>query len=1465
MIRTSVSVGGDVSGQLAVGSHIVQMRVDTVLGNLVTVLPADARANIRPRPVPVSLVPRRPAFLVGRRQETERAVEALSTQTPVELYGPAGMGKSTLLRSLAHQLPIADACGGMAHLSARGYSHDDLLKVLFDVFYSSDIPVKPSPGELRHLLQDVRAALLLDDVELSDDDIADVEDYAPRCGFVLTTASAPSVGEALAIELTGLRGEAARELVGHALGRSIPAEEQPAIDTLCDLVRGSPAGLLRLAAAARTSDGTLAEFAASAAVSGAPPIPVDSVEDVRLLGLLAAVPGIQLGVGELSAITGAHDVQERVDRLVARGLVSASAPPANSGARTTYGLAEGVELGPPLLWQMEQRREEVRRYFLDLAEQRSDTILAPGAPAEPLRAVHADAARHREWRYVLTLGLLLDAAYSLSGRWDAWREVAEHRLTAARALGDRPAEALALHQLGTRALCVGDTATARDLLRDALDLRRAVGAFAAAEVTQHNLSLVLAPPPPPPDEQHDPQGHGDHDGSAVSGDDGGVVTHQGHSGATAAHSSGAHVGAALPPISAKVLVVCASLIVVPALVAGLVIFGSGGSAAAAVALDHRALSFGTAAVSHASESRTLTARNTGTTPIHLDAFPTSGANHSEFVVTASTCRNREIPAGGSCSADVVFVPTGAGPRAASLTVDVREMTEDPSATLSGTSTEPDGSSMTAEPTELTFGEQPLNEAGDRRLVTVTGPPGGPVVLGTAALSGLDAADFVVEGDDCSGAQLVPGTTCTIGVRFTPGDQGRRQGLLTLPGPEGVPGLAIPLTGTGAEPPSHPAFRVEPRALDFGDQPVSSPSPRQQVVLTNSADVPLDVSTVSVAGSPDFAVTQAACPAALEPGQDCVVEVVFTPVTTGLRAAQLLFGGDGPAVPMSGSGAAPPTAAPDVSPRFLEFSQVLVGDVSPAQAVVVTNRADRPLQLVSSAVTGVAGAFRLDAGQCAGAAVAPGASCSVAVSFAPMAAGEHSGVLLLTAQGFPDTAVALSGVGTRSDTPLVPDVIGLPLAQAQRELAAAGLATGTLEEVEHPDIPAGAVADQSPRPGVPAAAGSPVDLRVSSGPPVVLVPDVVGLSPSEAADRLLSTGLRVGEVSEDPRQGVMVPEVDASHPGAGTGVPAGSAVDLEVVVPLVAAACPTGQEQNADGVCTPTPIMCPSGQERDPATNTCTLPPCPEGQERTGSGPCTTPPVQCTAPQERDPATNTCTLPPCPEGQERTGSGPCTTPPVQCTAPQERDPATNTCTLPPCPEGQERTGSGPCTTPPVQCTAPQERDPATNTCTLPPCPEGQERTGSGPCTTPPVQCTAPQERDPATNTCTLPPCPEGQERTGSGPCTTPPVQCTAPQERDPATNTCTYPPCEIDDQVRNAQGVCTCPNGQVLNESAQECQDVIGLGADAEGLVAVAAPGLPSSDVRRARRPAVRRRREARGTPPDREPRSRTKSCGGNEP
>jgi len=50
----------------------------------------------------------------------------------------------------------------------------------------------------------------------------------------------------------------------------------------------------------------------------------------------------------------------------------------------TYDLADGVELGSDPVWQLEQRRAEVREYFSRLAKKHSET-LKPGAGRKPER------------------------------------------------------------------------------------------------------------------------------------------------------------------------------------------------------------------------------------------------------------------------------------------------------------------------------------------------------------------------------------------------------------------------------------------------------------------------------------------------------------------------------------------------------------------------------------------------------------------------------------------------------------------------------------------------------------------------------------------------------------------------------------------------------------------------------------------------------------------------------------------------------------------------------------------------------------------------------------------------------------------------------------------------------------------------------------------------------------------------
>jgi len=66
----------------------------------------------------------------------------------------------------------------------------------------------------------------------------------------------------------------------------------------------------------------------------------------------------------------------------------------------------------------------------------------------------AEVGRRSE---ALHLARRLQHALALGRQWSAWAQLLELALTTARSFGDQAAEAWALHQLRTRALCPGET------------------------------------------------------------------------------------------------------------------------------------------------------------------------------------------------------------------------------------------------------------------------------------------------------------------------------------------------------------------------------------------------------------------------------------------------------------------------------------------------------------------------------------------------------------------------------------------------------------------------------------------------------------------------------------------------------------------------------------------------------------------------------------------------------------------------------------------------------------------------------------------------------------------------------------------------------------------------------------------------------------------------------------------------
>jgi beta-lactam-binding protein with PASTA domain/serine/threonine protein kinase len=127
---------------------------------------------------------------------------------------------------------------------------------------------------------------------------------------------------------------------------------------------------------------------------------------------------------------------------------------------------------------------------------------------------------------------------------------------------------------------------------------------------------------------------------------------------------------------------------------------------------------------------------------------------------------------------------------------------------------------------------------------------------------------------------------------------------------------------------------------------------------------------------------------------------------------------------------------------------------------------------------------------------------------------------------------------------VPDVLQQSEDSARSELEAAGFQVDVVEAPSS-DTSAGLVSAQSPDPGVEAERGSTVQITISTGPEMVRVPAVEGLSEQDATDALEEEGFEVDVecvVVVDPGQVGFVQDTD---PEANTLVEAGSTVTIKV--------------------------------------------------------------------------------------------------------------------------------------------------------------------------------------------------------------------------------------------------------------------------------------------------------------------------------
>jgi hypothetical protein len=410
--------------------------------------------------------------------------------------------------------------------------------------------------------------------------------------------------------------------------------------------------------------------------------------------------------------------------------------------------------------------------------------------------------------------------------------------------------------------------------------------------------------------------------------------------------------------------------------------------------------------------------NTGTAPVTISSITLGGTNSGDFAI-GNNCPSPGMlpsgPSGNTCTVGVTFTPVAAGAGSATLTI-VHSAPGSPKViNLSGTGVTPT-KTLAVSPTTLVFGPQVTGTTSAQQNITVSN-----VGNFTVAFTNVTVTTNYALSNSCIG-QLPPGSSCNVGITFTPTKTGSVPGTVTITDNATGSPQKVALSGTGIT--TNQEISLSQTSMFFDAQTVSTLSPPQFLYYSNQGNTTVTISSVTITGT-EFAQNHACDSVQVSPGSFCTIRITFTPSTTGTRTATLSIidnapGGASPGRQVSLSGIGITSAVPEVTltPASLVFATQAEGTTSPAQIINLSNTGTAKLTFTSLAVTGTNSGDFAQTNNC-GSAVSAGFSCNISVTFSPTAIGARSAAITITdnASGSPHT-IALMGTGKAGALPVV---------------------------------------------------------------------------------------------------------------------------------------------------------------------------------------------------------------------------------------------------------------------------------------------------------------------------------------------------------------------------------------------------------------------------------------------------------------
>jgi hypothetical protein len=401
---------------------------------------------------------------------------------------------------------------------------------------------------------------------------------------------------------------------------------------------------------------------------------------------------------------------------------------------------------------------------------------------------------------------------------------------------------------------------------------------------------------------------------------------------------------------------------------------------------------------------TFTVANGGAGPSGAVNLVLGGSQAASFAITGGSCAGTILAAGSSCQVEVTFVPDADGRRSASLSAQASPGGT-AVASLVGRARTPARLILGPDPVAFGLVEVGTDSPTVAFMVTNSGEEG------TGALSvALSGAGYALTADACSGQALEGHASCALSLRLHPTTLGDAPGTLTVSASPGGSDTSM-LSATAVTPAQ---VVVSPESVDLGSALVGSAGGDRTMTVSNQGGLPTGPLTVSSSGdTSDLQMVSSTCPTTLAAGASCAVVVRLVPTSRGdkhltLTASASPGGSDDSQ--LFGSALAP--ALLSIEPDSHDYGVVVVGASSSSlgELFTVTNTGDVASGPASLSLgNSDADDFAIVTSSCDG-ILAPGATCTARVRFAPQSPGAKVASVEVTASPGGTALAELKGTG-----------------------------------------------------------------------------------------------------------------------------------------------------------------------------------------------------------------------------------------------------------------------------------------------------------------------------------------------------------------------------------------------------------------------------------------------------------------------